>query len=132
MIEMMGDLIAAIMGLIKKGDYDTALKSIDNAYHQFLREDASFFTLIPKEDLTEKLIKEHNYTNGHLEILSELFFVQAELLYSEGKSAESLVFYEKSLILLDFVLRESRTYSFDKEKKLSELKERVAGLRADL
>jgi hypothetical protein len=124
MIEMMGDLIAAILGLIKKGDYDTASKSIDNAYHQFLREDASFFSLIPKEELTEKLLNEHNYTNGHLEILSELFYAQAELLNGQGKHSESIAFYEKSMILLDYVIRESRTYSFDKEKKLSELREK--------
>jgi hypothetical protein len=124
MIEMMGDLIAAILGLIKKGDYDTASKSIDNAYHQFLREDASFFSLIPKEELTEKLLNEHNYTNGHLEILSELFYAQAELLNGQGKHSESIAFYEKSMILLDYVIRESGTYSFDKEKKLSELREK--------
>jgi hypothetical protein len=125
MTEMIAELIAAILGLIKKGDYDTASRTIDNAYHQFLREDASFFNMIPKEELTGKLLKEHNYTNGHLEILSGLFFAQAELLEGNGRHSESLVFYEKSMILLDYVIRGSKTYSVEKEKQLSYLKKKA-------
>jgi hypothetical protein len=66
MIEMIGELIAGILGLIKKGDFGQASQSIEIAYSNFLREDASFFRSISKEKLTEKLIHEHNYTNGHL------------------------------------------------------------------
>lgn len=125
MIEMMGDLIAAILGLIKKGEYEVASRSIDNAFNSFLKEDASFFNMIPKEELTERVLREHHYTNDHLEILSELFFAQGELLSARGKSSESLLFYEKSFILLDYVVRESKTYSLDKEQKLSLLKDKI-------
>jgi len=125
MIEMMGDLIAAILGLIKKGEYEVASRSIEHAFNSFLNEDASFFNRIPKEKLTDSLLKEHNYTNGHLEILSELFFAQGELLDAQGKSSESRLFYEKSLILLDYAIRESKTFSFDKEKKISVLKDKI-------
>ena len=47
MIEMMGEFIAAILGLIKKGDYKQASESLDRAYHNLLKEDASFFQRIP-------------------------------------------------------------------------------------
>lgn len=131
MIEMMGDLIAAILGQIKKGDYDTATRSVENAYQQFLREDAAFFSAIPREKLTEKLLGEHNYTNGHLEILSSLFFAQAELLFATGKKGESLGFYEKSALLLEFVIKESRTYSSERESHLLSLKDRIRTLTQD-
>lgn len=128
---MMGDLIAAILGQIKKGDYATASRSIETAYPQFLREDAAFFAMIPREKLTEKLLGEHNYTNGHLEILSSLFFAQAELLFATGKKHESLELYEKSALLLEFVIRESRTYSTDRENHLLGLKEKIRTLKPD-
>lgn len=73
MIEMIADLIALLLGLIKKGDLPQASKLLENAYRDFLKEDASFFRNLPKEKLTNKLLTEHNYTNGHLKILSELF-----------------------------------------------------------
>ena len=125
MIEMMGELIAALLGLIKKGNLEEAAEALENAYHDFLKEDAAFFYAIPKEKLTEKLLQEHNYTRGHLEILSELFYAEAELLFAKDKKAESLVFYEKSLILKEFVINESKTFSFDKQSRIEEIRRKI-------
>jgi hypothetical protein len=118
------------LGLIKKGDYQKASQSLDNAYFDYLKQDASFFQNIPKEDLTIILLKEHNYNNGHLEILSELFYAQAELSSAQGNQIESLIFYVKSLLLLDFVIKESKSFSFEKQSKLSLLQNRIAELKS--
>jgi len=77
MIEMLGDLLAAIFGLIKKGDYKKASANLGKIYYDMLKEDAAFFRAIPADELTHKLMKEHNYTNSHLEILAELFYAEA-------------------------------------------------------
>src|SRR5665648_903366 len=73
MIEMLARLIAGILGLIKNGNYKQASDQLEIIYYDMLKEDASFFRAIPEEKLTQKLLQEHNYTNGHLEILAELF-----------------------------------------------------------
>lgn len=104
MIEMLSDLITGIFGLIKKGEFQQASKQLENAYFDYLKEDAAYFRNIKKENLTTDLIKKHNYTNGHLEILSELFFTEAELLYANGNQGESIEYYEKSLMLFEFVV----------------------------
>ena len=52
MIEMIADLIAGILALIRKGDYQQATRAIENAFYDFLKQDAAFFNRIPKEDLT--------------------------------------------------------------------------------
>lgn len=129
MIEMISKLIAGILGLIKKGELDPASQAIEQAYLDFLKEDASFFRSIPKEDLTQKLLYKHNYTNGHLEVLSELFYAQAELFYAKGKTAESLEFYEKSLILFEFIVNENKTYSDEKFSRISLIKEKIRELK---
>ena len=130
MIEMMGEFIAAIFGLIKKGDYKQASESLDRAYHNFLKEDASFFQKISKDEISEKLVSEHNYTNNHLEILAELFYAEAELKYKAGKKSESIELYEKSLILLEFVDSESRTYSLNREARQRSVKDRIDELKS--
>ena len=79
MIEMLGDLIARILGLIKKGDIEHATGKLENLYHKMLQEDSSFFRDIPENELTDTLLHKHNYTNGHLEVLAELFNAEAEL-----------------------------------------------------
>jgi hypothetical protein len=95
----------------------------------FLKQDAAFFQNIPKNELTTKLLKEHNFTNGHLEILSELFYTQAELSYSQGNQTDSIEFYEKSLILADFVIKETKTFSLEKQSKISLIQNRIIKLK---
>ena len=103
MVEMIGDLIAALLGLIKKGDLEQAEKILERGYVELLRRESAFFLAIPKEKLTTMLIGEHNYENGHLTVLAELFFAEATLREAENKFADSLVCYEKSLILLEYL-----------------------------
>jgi len=128
MIEMLAELIAGILGLIKKGDFQKASQSIDNAYHDILKQDSAFFNNIPITKLTNNLIQEHNYTNGHLEILSELFFAQAELLYAQRKLNDCLLYYKKTLLLLEFVIKETKTFSIEKQSKLMYLNNQIAEL----
>ena len=128
MIEMIGDLIAALLGLIKKGDLEQAEKILERGYLELLRRDASFFQLIPKEQLTDKLLEDHHYTNGHLEVLSELFFAEATLSEAQKKRNNSLVCYEKSFVLLEFLEQEDKTWSAKREERKNLLKERIANL----
>jgi len=127
---MMGDLIAALLGLIKKGDHEQAEKLLERGYYELLRRDASFFQLIPKEQLTNKLLSDHNFTNGHLAVLSELFFAEATLSEAQNKLNNSLSCYEKSLVLLEFLEQEDKTWSAKREERKSLLKERIAVLSA--
>ena len=128
MIEMIGDLIAALLGLIKKGDLEQAEKILERGYLELLRRDASFFQLIPKEQLTDKLLEDHHYTNGHLEVLSELFFAEATLNEAQKKRNNSLVCYEKSFVLLEFLEQEDKTWSAKREERKNLMKERIAVL----
>lgn len=125
MIEMMGDLIAALMGRIRKGEFPKATEMLDNLYHDLLKEDAAFFRAIPQDQLTAKLIQEHNYTNGHLQILAELFYAEAELHYAKGMKAESAEFYAKSLHLLEFLDAESRTFSMEQQDRMKAIQSRL-------
>jgi tetratricopeptide (TPR) repeat protein len=125
MIEMIAELIAGILGLIRKGDYPKASQALENAYTDYLKEDAATLTSIPKEELTKQLLAEHHFTNGHLEILSELFFAQAELSCAKGKYTESLDFFEKSLILLEFLSNETDAFSIELQNKIQLRQEKI-------
>ena len=128
MIEMIGDLIAAILGLIKKGDLEQAEKMIERGYYELLRRDASFFQLIPKEHLTDKLLGDHHYTNGHLTILAELFFAEAIVSKASDKRDNSRVCFEKSLLLLEFLEQSDKTYSDKRIERMNLIKEQLAEL----
>ncbi len=128
MVEMIGDLIAALLGLIKKGDLEQAEKILERGYYELLRRDASYFQLIPKEQLTDKLLSDHDYTNGHLSVLSELFCAEATLNEAQNRPDNALTCYEKSLTLLEFLEQEDKTWSAKRDERKIHLKERIEAL----
>ncbi len=128
MIEQCFKFIAEILKLIKKGEYNEASVRLGNSYYDFLKEDAAFFRNIPEKELTKKLLKEHNYTNGHLEILAELFNAEAELDKAKSNKSDSLEYSRKALLLFEFIDGELKTYSAERLKKIEEIKDRLRQL----
>jgi len=130
MIEMFGEMIAGILGRIKKGEYKQASDQISRIYYDMLKEDASFFRKIPENELTHMLLDEHNYTYGHLEILAELFNTEAELCLAQGDKSGSLEYSRKSLILFEFIDSEQKIYSLERINKMESIKKRIDGIEA--
>lgn len=129
MIEMLGDLLAAIFGLVRKGHYNQASEKLERIYYDILKEDAAFFRSIPRDALTDVLIEKHNYTNGHLEILAELFNAEAELEMAQGNRAGSLEYSEKSLMLFEFIDIRQKTLSMERLDKMTAIRERISSLK---
>jgi len=132
MVEMIGDLIAAFLGLLKKGDLDQAEKMIERGYIELLHNDASFFLLIPKEQLTDQLVGEHHYEHYHLEILAELFYAEAKLAEAQNKPEHSLACYEKSQILTTFLEQHDKTWSARREERKNFLGDKISDLRLSI
>lgn len=128
MIEMFGELLAGIMGLIRKGEYTRASSQLAKIYYDMLKEDASFFRSLPENNLTQKLLENHNFTNGHLEILAELFNAEAELSLAQENKQVSLEFSRKSLILFEFIDADQKTYSLDRLNKIETIRKRIENL----
>jgi len=124
-IEMLGELIAGIIGLIKKGEYKQATEKLDDLYWGMLKEDSAFFRDIPTDELTDRLLHEHNYTNGHLEILAELFNAEGELRLAQDDKPGSLEYFSRSLRLLEFIDKEYKTYDKERIDKMAAIRERI-------
>ena len=128
MVEMLGDLIAAVFGLVRKGDFQQATENLERIYYDMLKEDAAFFRAIPKEDLTHELLEKHDYTNGHLEILAELFNAEAELAEAQGNPQGCLEYSEKALLLFEFIDLQQKTLSLDRLDKMTLIRDRITKL----
>ena len=125
MIEMIGELIASILGRIEKGDYKMASDKLANIYYDILKEDASYFRSIKEEELTSSLLTNHSYSNGHLEILAELFNAEAVLNLAEGNVGRSTEYSRKALILFKFIDSEQKTYSAERINKMESIRNRI-------
>jgi len=128
MVEMLGDLIAAVFGLVRKGDFQQATENLERIYYDMLKEDAAFFRSIPKENLTHELLEKHDYTNGHLEILAELFNAEAELAEAQGNPQGCLEYSEKALLLFEFIDLQQKTLSLDRLDKMTLIRDRITKL----
>jgi len=126
---MIGDLIAGIFGLVRKGNFTEASEKLERIYYDMLKEDAAFFRSIPAADLTRKLLEEHNYTNGHLEVLAELFNAEAELELAQGNKAGCIEYSEKALLLFEFIDIQQKTLSVERLDKMAAIRERIAGCK---
>ena len=122
---MLGDLIAGILGLIKKGEFEKAADKLENLYLGKLKEDSAFFRDIPIDELTDRLLHLHNYTNGHLEVLAELLNAEAELCLAQGNKTGSLEYSRRSLRLFEFIDAEYKTYSQDRIDKIAAIRNRI-------
>jgi len=118
---MLGELITAILSLIKKGNYGQANKALENAYQQFLQEDAAYFRILPMDKITSTLLQNHNYTHQHLEILAELFRLEAKINEARGQKDLCQEFAQKARLLFEYVDKAYRTYSEDRNNKIKEL-----------
>ncbi|MFO7575249.1 MAG: hypothetical protein R6W67_08845 [Bacteroidales bacterium] len=124
---MLGNLIAAILGLVRKGEYARASENLNQIYYDMLKQDAAYFRTLPENELTDKLLQEHNYTNGHLEILAELFNAEAELSIARGNEESTLTYTRKALLLFEYIDKAYKTYSQDRIDKMHKLRERITG-----
>lgn len=128
MLEMLGDFITAIFARIRRKDYEKAGELLENSYQTLLRTEASFFYIVPVEKLTSTLIEEHHYTNNHLEILSELFFAEAELRFAEEKWEQSLHCFHKARVLMEFLEQNSGSMSLQRISNLSLITDRIVAI----
>jgi hypothetical protein len=94
----------------------------DEVYRQFFRQPASWFYETEKELILDALEKEgrsERDTLGKVQMLSEL-------LYRDGLIKKSIpekcMLLEKSLFLFDYQERESRTFSWERNGKMMEIK----------
>jgi len=125
MIEMVAQLIAGILKLIKTGDIHRASQALQNAYEVAFRHEALRLKAIPEEELLDTLLEEHLYTTGHLEMLAELFYADAELLLAEHKFSECLSCYRKSLAIFEYIDKEYHSYSQARQDRMQAIRERL-------
>jgi hypothetical protein len=123
-IEKLNRVIAAMMGFREKGFPEDALRLADEAYTELLSLD-----LLSLQSMTEaefqSLLQTHNLNVSYLGHLSEILFQTGDT-YSQLQDKNTATnFYQKSLQALIFQISKDKTFSLEREAKISELKKRI-------
>lgn len=125
MLEMLGDVLAAITGLVKKHDYDKAAEAVEQVYPVYMKKDAEYFRSLPEEDLIKILADDDNYSAGHMEMLAEIFLVESELALVRGDREACRRYSARALLLFEHTELMQKTLSLDRLEKMRKLRDRI-------
>ena len=115
---MLFDVISKMIRHRKKGENEDAQDEINYFYSCLkINEDIKNMNI---EDLFDLLVNIKKLTNEHIEMIAYVLKEQGEL--SETIETK-LDFFRKAYFLFDKVVRESITFSMDRQMKMAELKE---------
>ncbi len=120
-LEKLSRVIAAMFGFRDKGFPEDALQLADECFKELFGINQEELDVMPFEHFVE-LIKKGGYSAIFLEIL-------AKLLYETAKSKEisdnSIEFHQKALEVYILLNEKDKTFSFEREMIISELKELI-------
>jgi len=123
-LEKLGRVVAAMLGLREKGNVEDAIRLADETYKELLTLDLDALASLSIDDF-EVLIRKLGYTSTYIEALAKLTHETA-LCYAEtGEPLKMRIFSEKTLLLYCFLNEKDKTFSFEREMIIAELKQQI-------
>ncbi|MEI6753130.1 MAG: hypothetical protein WCK78_08170 [Paludibacter sp.] len=118
-LEKLSRVIAAMLGFREKGFPEDAIRLADETYKELFGLNLEELDIMPVEHFVE-LIKKSGYSATFLEILAKLVYETAKSIEKSGNSTE---FPKKALEVYIMLNEKDKTFSFEREMIISELKE---------
>ena len=120
-LEKLSRVIAAMLGFRDKGFSEDAIRLANDTFKELLSMDSDSISLMPAEKFIEN-IRKSTFTSSYLEALAKLFIETAECYKSTDDFEKMLLFSEKALLLYLLLNEKDKTFSFEREKIISNLK----------
>jgi len=119
MVEEFAKFLSAIVGLKREGKFDEALRKIDEAYKKLFDLDPIVLKSVDSSELLDFLQTEKGYSNNYLKMVAEMLFEEGQIYDNTGDPISARNVLEKSKMLINHVMENDATFSFDWYEKLS-------------
>ena len=119
-LEKLSRVIAAMIGLREKGFPDDSIKLAEETFKELLNIDINSLEKMSINDFST-LIKSAGYSASYLETLAELTVELANSIFVLD-NLKAKCFYTKALEIYFLLNNKDKTFSFDRELKIAELK----------
>ncbi len=123
-LEKLSRVIAAMFGFRDKGFPEDALRLADETYKELLDFTVEELAIMPVEKFVE-IIKRIGYSGNYLEALAGLAYETAKSYQLEDNELSAQNFYKKTLQLYYLLNEKDRTFSFEREMIISEIKDLI-------
>jgi hypothetical protein len=121
-LEKLSRVIAAMFGFRDKGFPEDALRLADEAYKELLNFNIEELAIMPVEKFVETINK-IGYSANYLEALAGLAYETAKSFLVQKNIKYTQSFYQKALELYNLLNEKDKTFSFEREMKITELKQ---------
>lgn len=121
-IEKIGAMILAMIGKLKGAsgstEFEAAVEMIDADIEEITGIPAGEIIMMPPGDFIQRLSNNTGFNEANMENMADLLTEMA-MGMSKDESASAR---RKAIILLEWIDEHGRTYSFDRQSKLAELR----------
>lgn len=123
-LEKLSRVIAAMFGFRDNGFPEDALRLADETYKELLDLNVEELAIMPVDKFVET-IKRIGYSANYLEALAALAHETAASFLAQENIDYAQSFYQKALELYYLLNEKDKTFSFERETKISELKQLI-------
>src|SRR5665647_185132 len=119
-LEKLGRAVAAMLGFREKGFPEDSLRIADETFKDLLNFEFDELAVLPVEKFIS-FIRNEKFNPSYLDGIAQLTHETAKTLTALGQDESATSFYFKSLHLYYLLNEKDKTFSFDREMKISEL-----------
>ena len=119
MVQEFAKFLAKIVGLKMEGKLDEALKEIDNIYTGMIDLDPIVLKSLDPGEVMDFLLEEKKYNNHYIKMIAELLFEEGQIYVENGDPISARNVMEKAKILINYLMENDSTFSFDLYEKIS-------------
>ena len=124
-LEKLGRVVAVMLGLREKEQVEDAIRLADETFKEVLTYDLNAIKNMSLHDF-DVFVRKLGYTSTYIEALAKLTDETA-LCYAEtGDKPTMRIFSEKALLLYCLLSEKDKTFSFEREMIIAELKQQLS------
>lgn len=117
-IRLIQEFAAALRKFIEKPEDDDRDAKLRDLYRQYVGDYAFYHTAAVEDTLASMEQYDERERTYRIEMLAELYYAEGNLRLG----AERLMLWDKALRLFDYVNKHDKTFSFDRIRKMNEIR----------
>ena len=122
--QVLNTVLTRVIKMKKESDQSDAINYTSEVLKEEFGFDIDQLTNILKEQGIDSLKKETGFVNDHLELLADILYELADSGFDNPETHDqSLSFFKQSLMLFEFIEHDDKTYSIDRNLKITKIKD---------
>ena len=123
-LEKLSRAVAAMLGFRDKGFPEDAIRLADETYRELLGNGNDEILAMNNERFVE-LVQKAGYSSTYIESTAQLTEQTADSYAELNENEKAQSFYSHALQLYDYLNEKDKTFSFEREMKISALKNKI-------